>query len=250
MREEEFKRVIAKGKKKEFFQDKIYELGERLFDILAERWKEAIAVVLALSLAIFLVWAVREREKNKEKEDFLKFEIANQYINTYDLSRDKSALENAINTLSQIDKKPKHISKILLAWAFSKNGEIDKATQTLNSVIEDQSANEKLKDLARIMKINILGDKNCNEVIKTWEQIKSKNKEKITLGKEGDKSGFPIPLRTYFEVSKCAKDRKDILNEIISELNFAYSIEQFISPEKAKYILVIKKFAQDKMNEK
>jgi hypothetical protein len=250
MREEEFKRVIAKGKKKEVFQDKIYELGERLFDIIAEKWKEVIAGLLATSLVIFVVWALRERGKNKEKEDFLKFEIANQYINAYDLSRDKSALENAIGTLSQIDKKPKYISKILLAWALSKSGETDKATQTLNSLIQDKSADEKLKDLARIMKINILGDKNCEEVIKTWEEIKSKNRDKITLGKEGDKSGFPIPLRTYFEVSRCAKDRKDILNEIISELNFAYSIEQFISPEKAKYILVIKKFAQDKMNEK
>ncbi len=73
MERKEVERVIAKGKKREVFKDKVSEFGEKLFEILIEKWKIFVGGIIGLGLVIFVVWALIEREKNKKVEDLRKF---------------------------------------------------------------------------------------------------------------------------------------------------------------------------------
>ena len=247
MERKEIERVIAKGKKREVFKDKVSEFGEKLFEILIEKWKRFVGGIIGLGLAIFFGWALIEREKNKKVEDLRKFEIAMQLLTSYDLTKDNQYLDGAISNLSQIEKNPKYISKIYIAWALSRKGEKEKAAEELQKLIEDKKTPEGVKRLAQIMKINVLGSSNCDEVKKTWNEMKRKSQEKELPETPDDEKVINIPLRTYYEVINCSKGDTQILSEIIRDLDSIYTIEQIISPEKANYVFMLKKFAEKMM---
>jgi hypothetical protein len=246
-KEKEIERVIAKGKKREVFKDKVYELGEKLFEVLIEKWRVFVGGVIGLGLVVFVIWALIEREKNKKAEDLRKFEIAMQLLTSYDMTGDTQYIDGAISNLSQIEKNPKYISKIYIAWGLSRKGEKEKAAEELQKLIEDKKAPESVKRLAQIMKINILGSSNCDEVKKTWNELKGKSQEKELPETPEDEKLISIPLRTYYEIMNCSKGDSKILSEIIRDLDSIYTIEQLISPEKANYIFMLKKFAEKMM---
>jgi hypothetical protein len=247
MERKEIERVIAKGKKREVFKDKVSEFGEKLFEILIEKWRIFVGGIIGLGLVIFVGWALIEREKNKKAEDLRKFEIAMQLLTSYDMTKDNQYLDGAISNLSQIGKNPKYISKIYIAWALSRKGEKEKAAEELQRLIEDKKTPESVKRLAQIMKINVLGSSNCDEVKKTWNEMKRKSQEKELPETPDDEKVINIPLRTYYEVINCSKGDSKILSEIIRDLDSIYTIEQLISPEKANYIFMLKKFAEKMM---
>lgn len=248
-------RVIAKGKKKEVLSDKLIEIGERIFDWLIEKWKQVVLGVFIILVVGFGIWIFSEQRKNKMSEELAEFERALLLITAYDITKDTERLKEAEEILSRIQKNPKFIPEIYRAWVKSKMGEEGKksAVDILNSVITSD-APEEVKKIARIMKIHI--SENCDEILQTWKEIKGEEKkgeeviEEIISEREKGKADFLfIPLRTYFEVAKCGDKNPDALNSIISELESLYSIEQFISPDNAKKILMVKKFAESKLRE-
>ncbi len=244
-------RVIAKGKKKEVLSDKIVEIGEEVFDFIIDRWKEIGLGVIAILIVGFAIWIFSEQKKKKLSEELARFERALLLVASYDMTQDMEKLKEAEKILSEIKENPKFIPKLYIAWIKSKEGDGKKAVEILNSVINSEAPPE-VKKIARIMKIHI--SKNCNEILQTWEEIKGEGKQNtpediLILNKEEEQKRviLSIPLRTYFEVAKCADGKPEILRSISSELEILYSIERFASEDKAKNILMVKKFVENKL---
>ncbi len=251
IRKIDFEPVIAKGKRKEFFRDKVYEVGERIFDVIVERWKEVLLFLFFFVISAFIFWSILERNKRKKLEDIAEFERAMFLISSYDMTRDENELENSKALLSQVEKNPEHISKIYLGWVLSRKGEYDAALEKFNEVINSEDVPDNLKKIAGIMKINVFANiKKCSDVIETWKNISSGGNGREGVAEIHVRKEITIstPIRTYFEVIKCADDPRLLLS-IVDELNSLYTIEQFLSPERARSLLMLKQFAMSRARE-
>lgn len=234
--EREFEPKIAKGKKRETLKDTVYEIGERIFDTIFERWKEILVFLGGILGVILIISLIFQRQKQKKIENFANFERAYSIMAS---ANDNSQLQEALNIL-QITDEPKYISKIYKAWVEAKLNKKEDAIKDLSEIIDNPKSPPDVKKIAAIMKINLIGKTNCEEVLRTYEKLKSLLGELDIPGSE--KKGFlsSIPFRTYFEVARCAKDKPEIIQNIIKGLDNAYLVEQFISQERAKNILIAK----------
>lgn len=239
----EYEPIIAKGKKKEFLKDSIYEIGENLFDFILDRWKEILSVlVLALS-SVLIISLILSRSKQKKLEDFINFERATTI----------TALSNDINQIQSafglIQDKSDYIPRIYKSWMLSKSGKNQEAIDELSKILDDEKSSPDIKKIAGIMKINITED--CKETVETYEKIKSLFMS-IDPTKKEEKKGYisTIPLITYFKLAKCSVDRPDIIQKIKTELDTMYLVEQFLSQERAKKILIAKQVINQIISEK
>ncbi len=244
---EEFEPVIAKGKRKEFFKDKVIEFTEDLFYTISERWKEVLVGFAGVILAVGLILGVFEYRKNKIKNEFLTFESAYQLIVSYDMTKDSKFIDEAVAKLYQVQSNPKYISKVFLAWALSKQEKYNEASEILNQIIYDDKLVLGLRKLATVLKINILAGKDCEEIIKTWKFMK--DKEKNLSPEEIDKafSVIPIPIRTYFEIIRCSDKNPEVLQDLLYEIDFMYMIERLVSQDRANMFVVLKNYAYQRL---
>lgn len=232
-KDKEYEPLIAKGKKREFLKDRIYEIGENVFDFIFDRWKEILSVVAIALSSILIVSLILSRSKQKKLEDFMKFERASTVTI---LSGEKEQIQSALDLIKD---QSDYVPRIYKSWMLFKTGENQEALNELSGILNDEKSPPDIKKISGIMKINITAD--CKEVLDTYEKIKSLINPLDPMNKE-QKKGYisTIPLITYFKIAKCAKDRQDIIQRIRTELDTMYLVEQFLSPERAKKILIAK----------
>lgn len=237
-KQQKYNPVIAKGKRREFIKDAVYEFGESIFEAILERWKEILISVGVVLGVVLVVSLVLHRMKQKKIEDFLNFERAYSIITMS--PTDASQIENALNIMRNV-KEPKYISKIYKAWMLFKLQRREEAIDELTQIIEDEKAPHDIRKIAAIMKINVLGKTNCKETIETYHKFLSLLPPQGMLRSEETKGYIStLPIRTYFEVARCAKDKPDMIQRILADLDAMYVVEQFLSQDRAKNILIAK----------
>ncbi|MCS7213530.1 MAG: hypothetical protein NZ927_04845 [Candidatus Calescibacterium sp.] len=235
-KKQEYEPVIAKGKKREFLKDSLFDIGENILDFVFERWKEILSVLVFALASVLIVSLILSRSSQKKLEEFMNFERASNIVAF--APNDITQIQNALS-LIQNAKEPQHISNIYKAWMLFKLERKEEAVNELSQILNNEKAPADARKLAGIMKINIVGD--CKEVIKTYEILNSLIPRHDPTKKDESKGYIStIPIRTLFEVAKCAKDRPDIIQKIQVELDNMYLIEQFLAPERAKNILIAK----------
>lgn len=236
-KKDEYKPIIAKGKRSEVLKDKLQELGELIVDIVVDNWKMVLvggAMVLGVVLATSLIL---QRSEQKKIENFVNFERAFAILSFE--RADQAHLEEALRILQNTDESL-HISKIYRAWALFKLKRKEEALKELNDILDDERVPYDLRKIAAMMKINITGRENCKDVIETYEKLRAMLPSLAPIETENKGYIFTIPIRTYLEVARCAKGRPDIVQKMIAELDTMYYVEQFISAERAKNILIAK----------
>ncbi len=239
----EYEPIIAKGKKREFLKDSIYEIGENLFDFIFDRWKEILSVLVIALGGVLIISLMLSRSKQKKVEDFINFERASAITA---LSNDINQIQSALDLIKD---KSGYIPRIYKAWMLSKSGKNQEAIEELSKILDDEKSPTDIRKIAGIMKINTTED--CKETVETYEKIKSLFIPIDPTKNEGKKGYIStIPLLTYFKLAKCSADRPDIIQKIRTELDSMYLVEQFLSQERAKKILIAKQVINQIISEK